>query len=133
MLALSVLAAPGLAGCTSGSPPEWPDLGGPGDPHYIAVDQLEVIPGETHLDPHAVDRDGPPPLDREAQLVEQHYPHLTLGGLYPSAGTSVFFAVDQDRFYLLEDHMMGHFDTPIGPFRGDPRVVLPSVVRPTGG
>ncbi len=131
---LLAVATLGLAQCTSSRAPEWPELGSATEPHVIAVDQLEPVPGETRLDPHAVDPGRPLQLfdlgELGGGLVMRHYPHLSLGGLYPSGGIDVFFDTDEDRFYLHEDHMMGHFDVPIGPFRGDPRVVLEAAVHP---
>ena len=72
-------------------------------------------------------------LFSEGELVSgvqmEHYPHATLGQP-PSNGVEVFFIEADGIFYLREDHMMGHADTFVGPFRGDPRGALAEAAGP---
>lgn len=41
-----------------------------------------------------------------------------------SRQTTVFFLSDKNRFYVLENCEANHLDLLIGPFEGDPRIVL---------
>ncbi|MDH3730790.1 MAG: hypothetical protein OES13_06675 [Acidimicrobiia bacterium] len=130
-LALLSLA---LVQCTSAEPPEWPELGSQEQRLVVDLGQLEAVPGVTQFDPHAapgVDVD----LFDEGELVpgvvRQRYESVTVGGFnVPSAGTDVFYVPDEKQFYLFEDHMAGHLDWYIGPFAGDPRLVLKEAVGP---
>lgn len=124
-----------LAQCSSAQPPEWPELGSLDEPYYLDVGRLQAKAGSEFMNPHE-----PVSFERYSEVLAvmfddgellpdvamKHYPHLTLASEspWPSTGVEVVFVGDSREFYLREDHMMGHFDAFIGPFDGDPRLLL---------
>ncbi|MDH3752890.1 MAG: hypothetical protein OEU32_03370 [Acidimicrobiia bacterium] len=132
ILLVAVLAA----SCSNPEPAVWPDLGADdlfsGDPVRIDISMFDAVPGAI-FDPHDTVGPGDSPAinrlfeQRQAgSVLERHYPNATLydGDAPLSNGVKVLFVEEDDQFFLLEDHMAGHFDSPIGPFRGDPRELL---------
>lgn len=126
--------------CSNPEPAAWPDLGADdiqgGNPVRIDISKFDAMPGAI-FDPHdTLSPDNRETMNRlfeqqrAGSLIERHYPNATVdtvdGTL--SNGVTVLFAEDSDQFFLLEDHMAGHFDSPIGPFRGDPRELLLTAV-----
>jgi hypothetical protein len=118
-------------------PASWPDLG-PAWPDEgwmpVAIDlsALDPLPGA--VTDHGA---GSSPTERQirdardaGELLEQHYPQARLFASYEStsAGVRVVYFENEDRFFLQEDHMMGHYDGFIGPFHGDPRLILAELV-----
>ena len=57
-------------------------------------------------------------------VVMHHYPYALFDGHFRSTGTYVFYIPGRNMFYLWGDCAMGHPDTAVGPFAGDPRLVL---------
>ena len=61
-------------------------------------------------------------------VMSHHYGNITVAGHYHGSGTYVYYLPDEDAFYLWGDDYMGHIDGMVGPFRGDPRCILPQAI-----
>jgi len=134
----------GLAQCTSLQTPGWPTLGSETeavdiDPSLIEAAGSAATP--TYTDPFSspespwqfyetVDLADVENGTLRPGVVSHHYPHVTVAGHYRATGTYVFHVAEEDLFYLWGDDMAGHFDGMVGPFRGDPRIVLPQAGLP---
>jgi hypothetical protein len=65
----------------------------------------------------------PPPFDlRDPDLVRHGYGVRGPNG--HGFATEVFYLPKQGRFFMRSDCGQGHYDNYLGPFAGDPRVVL---------
>ncbi len=66
-----------------------------------------------------------------SEVMMHHYPDVLVNGHNRRTGTYVFFLPKQEIFYLWGDCHMSHGDAVIGPFIGDPRVVLKKLADET--
>ena len=145
IIALPSLAALLLvASCQSNSTtsPEWPPLGSEDAPFNIDP-QLLATPGTTNLPTYADPYFSPlmpwqfyqelpyPDLEKGTLLsgvIMYHYPYVTyvtVARHYRGSGTYVYFLPNESLFYLYGDDYMDHHDGMVGPFAGDPRIILP--------
>ena len=62
-------------------------------------------------------------------VILHHYPYLTVANHYQATGTYVYYLPHDNIFYLWGDDWASHFDGMVGPFSGDPRIVLPQVAK----
>ena len=136
---LVLVASFGMAQCTTPQTPDWPALGS-------ATEAIDIDPSllpaagsagtATYADPfyapelpwqfyETVDFADVENGTLRPGVVSHHYPHVTVAGHYRATGTYVFYVVEEALFYLWGDDMAGHIDGMVGPFQGDPRIVLP--------
>ncbi len=66
-------------------------------------------------------------------VVMHHYPYMTVMGHYFASGTYVYYLPDDNEFYLWGDDWMSHLDGMVGPFLGNPTLLIPEAVEPYGG
>lgn len=136
MFALAAILATSCSASNS-DPAAWPDLGPawPDEglmPVVIDISALDPLPGA--VTDHGAGSSATERRIRDArdagELLEQRYPQARLFASYvsTSAGVRVVYFERDDLFFLQEDHMMGHYDGFIGPFRGDPRLILAELV-----
>jgi hypothetical protein len=95
---------------------EWPPLGSPDQPLRIDRQRLERLrlPDTTRI--------------RGNSSAVHRYRYLTGMGNCVNGPTFILYYPGDDMFSLIgECHPMGE-DRPVGPFRGDPRKVLPQVM-----
>jgi hypothetical protein len=58
-------------------------------------------------------------------VISHHYRYMTVADHYQGTGTYVYYLPRESIFYLWGDDFMGHHDGMVGPFQGDPRIILP--------
>jgi len=118
---------------------EWPPLGSDDalfklDPQLLPTPEAPDLqtytdPYFSPLTPEQFYQELPyPDLDNGALLpgvIMHHYRYVTVAGHYFATGTYVYFLPTESLFYLYGDDHMGHHDGMVGPFAGDPRIILP--------
>ena len=59
------------------------------------------------------------------EVLSQKYPFVRVDGHGSVfSPTTVYYLPKENIFFIRVDCVMGHFDLPLGPFKGDPRIVL---------
>jgi hypothetical protein len=135
----ALMAGIGLVQCSSNPTPEWPILGNESRRFDIDPNLLQTVDsGNTpaYIDPYFspempwqfYERVEYPNLDSgivRSDVMLRHYRYVTVAGHYHGTGTYVYYLPREDIFYLWGDDFMGHHDGIVGPFQGDPRIILP--------
>ncbi|MDH3261406.1 MAG: hypothetical protein OEM81_05325 [Acidimicrobiia bacterium] len=133
-----LVASFGLAHCTSPQASDWPTLGS--ETGVVDIDPRLIQAAGSAENPSYTDPFSSPELPWQffdtvdfadvengtlrPGVMSHHYPHVTVAGHYLATGTYIFHVAEEDLFYMWGDDLAGHFDGMVGPFRGDPRVVL---------
>ena len=140
LIALAALMAGlGLVQCSSDQTPEWPVLGNKSRRFDINPGLLQaVISGNmpAYTDPFSsaempwqlYEQLEYPNLDEgslRSDVMSHHYRYVTVAGHYHGTGTYIYYLPRENVFYLWGDDFMGHHDGMVGPFIGDPRIILP--------
>ena len=116
VITAALLLAFCMMGCATS--PDWPeaisyerlDLS---DRSELMTQSYTIPPRELH------DQLGDP-----EQTLTRQYPIQGPTGHGSFMGTTVYYVVADDQFYFHSDCGQGHYDGYVGPFDGDPRVVL---------
>jgi hypothetical protein len=129
-----------LASCRAADSADsgWPSLQGNIDSRQLPTPS--VLSGPVQIDPYG-SRLSPAQFYEEltslselrtgkllSGVVMHQYPEVTVGGHFFGTGTYVYYLPDENVFYLFGDDYMDHIDGVIGPFTGDPRVLLPEYI-----
>lgn len=88
-------------------------------PHAIVYDKLEITKDHYKQSYSAVK---PEFLVEKIKVETKMYP--VEGPTGHGLITTVYFLVEQDEFYIQSDCEMGHADGFLGPFKGNPKVIL---------
>jgi hypothetical protein len=133
------IAALGPVQCSSNQTPEWPVLGTESQRFDIDPGLLQtVVSGNApaFTDPYFspempwqfYEQVDYPNLEAgivRSDVILRQYRHVTVAGHYHGTGTYVYYLPRENIFYLWGDDFMGHHDGMVGPFRGEPRIILP--------
>ena len=129
----------GLVQCSSNPTPEWPILGNGSRRFDIDPDLLQLVVSDhtpAYTDPYFspempwqfYEQVEYSKLDAgivRSDVISHHYRYMTVAGHYHGTGTYIYYLPRENIFYLWGDDYMGHHDGMVGPFQGDPRIILP--------
>ena len=135
----ALISAFGLVQCSSDPTPEWPILGNENRRFDIDPGLLQLVVSDhtpAYTDPYFspempwqfYEQVEYPNLDTgivRSDVISHHYRYVTVAGHYHGTGTYIYYLSRENIFFLWGDDFMGHHDGMVGPFQGDPRIILP--------